>query len=184
MKEITAKELELNPITAISEEWMLITAGTEANYNTMTASWGHIGSIWGRSSFGMGTAICYVRPQRYTREFIDREAYYTLTFFPPEYKEKLAVASQTGERMVKEAVARGQAREEEIIRAANAEAAAIMDKAAADIAMEKKKALNDAKDEISGMAIAIAEKVVGRELSGTDHKKLIDDFIDELGEQV
>ena len=101
-----------------------------------------------------------------------------------EYKEKLAVASQTGERMVKEAVARGQAREEEIIRAANAEAAAIMDKAAADIAMEKKKALNDAKDEISGMAIAIAEKVVGRELSGTDHKKLIDDFIDELGEQV
>ena len=101
-----------------------------------------------------------------------------------EYKEKLAVASQTGERMVKEAVARGQAREEEIIRSANAEAAAIMDKAAADIAMEKKKALNDAKDEISGMAIAIAEKVVGRELSNTDHNKLIDDFINELGEQV
>ncbi len=101
-----------------------------------------------------------------------------------EYKEKLAVASQTGERMVKEAVARGQAREEEIIRSANAEAAAIMDKAAADIAMEKKKALNDAKDEISGMAIAIAEKVVGRELNGTDHEKLIDDFINELGEQV
>jgi F-type H+-transporting ATPase subunit b len=50
--------------------------------------------------------------------------------------------------------------------------------------MEKKKALNDAKDEISGMAIAIAEKVVGRELSGTDHEKLIDDFINELGEQV
>ena len=101
-----------------------------------------------------------------------------------EYKEKLAVASQTGERMVKEAVARGQAREEEIIRAANAEAAAIMDKAAADIAMEKKKAINDAKDEISGMAIAIAEKVVGRELNVTDQSKLIDDFINELGEQV
>ena len=101
-----------------------------------------------------------------------------------EYKEKLAVATQTGERMVKEAVARGQAREEEIIRAANAEAAAIMDKAAADIAMEKKKAINDAKDEISGMAIAIAEKVVGRELNVTDQSKLIDDFINELGEQV
>ena len=99
-----------------------------------------------------------------------------------EYKEKLAVATQTGERMVKEAVARGQAREEEIIRAANAEAAAIMDKAAADIAMEKKKAINDAKDEISGMAIAIAEKVVGRELNAQDQNKLIDDFINELGE--
>lgn len=101
-----------------------------------------------------------------------------------EYKEKLAVASQTGERIVKDAVARGQAREEEIVRAANAEAAAIMDKAAADIAMEKKKALNDAKDEISGMAMAIAEKVVGRELSAADQGKLIDDFINELGDQV
>ena len=101
-----------------------------------------------------------------------------------EYKEKLAVASQTGERMVKEAVARGQAREEEIIRQANAEAAAIMDKAAADIAMEKKKAINDAKDEISGMAMAIAEKVVGRELNAADQSKLVDDFISGLGDQV
>ena len=101
-----------------------------------------------------------------------------------EYKEKLAVAAQTGERIVKEAVARGQAREEEILRQANAEAGAIMDKAAADIAMEKKKALNDAKDEISGMAMAIAEKVVGRELNSADQSKLIDDFINELGDQV
>lgn len=101
-----------------------------------------------------------------------------------EYKEKLAVASQTGERIVKEAVARGQAREEEIIRQANEEAGAIMDKAAADIAMEKKKALNDAKDEISGMAMAIAEKVVGRELQTADQEKLIDEFINELGDQV
>lgn len=101
-----------------------------------------------------------------------------------EYKEKLSVASATGERIVKEAVARGQAREEEIIRAANAEAGAIMDKAAADIAMEKKKALNDAKDEISGMAMAIAEKVVGRELNQADQAKLVDDFINELGDQL
>ncbi len=101
-----------------------------------------------------------------------------------DYKEKLAVASQTGERIVKEAVARGQAREEEIIRTANAEASAIMEKAAADIAMEKKKAINDAKDEISGMAMAIAEKVVGRELNAADQSKLVDDFINELGDQV
>ena len=81
-------------------------------------------------------------------------------------------------------MARGQAREEEIIRKANADAAAIMDKASADIAMEKKKALNDAKDEISGLAMAIAGKVVGRELSDADQSKLIDSFIDELGDQV
>lgn len=101
-----------------------------------------------------------------------------------EYRKKLSVASETGERMVKEAVARGQAREEEIIRQANADAAAIMDKAAADIAMEKKKAVNDAKDEISDMAMAIAEKVVGRELKDSDQKDLIDSFIAELGDQV
>ena len=100
-----------------------------------------------------------------------------------EYKEKLSAASETGERIVKEAVARGQAREEEILRQANAEASAIMDKAAADIALEKKKAINDAKDEISGIAIAIAEKVVARELNEADQAKLVDSFINELGEQ-
>lgn len=98
-----------------------------------------------------------------------------------EYKEKLSVAAETGERLVKEAVARGQAREEEIIRQANREAAAIMDKAAADIAQEKKKAINDAKDEISGIAIAIAEKVVEREINVRDQQQLVDDFIKGLG---
>ena len=101
-----------------------------------------------------------------------------------EYKQKLSVATETGERIVKEAVARGQAREEEIVRAANAEASAIMDKAVADIAMEKKKALNDAKDEISDIAMAIAEKVVGRELGDADQSDLINEFINGLGDQV
>ena len=101
-----------------------------------------------------------------------------------EYRQKLSAASETSERIGKEAVARGQHREEEIIRQANAEASAIMDKAAADIAMEKKKAINDAKDEISGIAMAIAEKVVGRELNEADQAQLVDSFIDELGGQV
>lgn len=99
-----------------------------------------------------------------------------------EYKEKLSQATLTGERMVKEAVERGQHRQEEILRQANLEASAIMAKASADIAREKKKALNDAKDEISDIAMAIAEKVVGRELSGADHAGLVDGFIDRLGE--
>jgi F-type H+-transporting ATPase subunit b len=98
-----------------------------------------------------------------------------------EYKQKLSAATETGERIVKEAVIRGQAREEEIIRQANQEAAAIMDKAAADIAQEKKKAINDAKDEISGIAIAIAEKVVEREICAADQQQLVDDFIKGLG---
>lgn len=101
-----------------------------------------------------------------------------------EYQEKMAVAQQTSERIVKESVARGQSREEEIIRQANTEASAILDKAAADIAQEKKKAINDAKNEISEIAMAIAEKVVGRELNTEDQEKLVDAFIESLGDEI
>ena len=99
-----------------------------------------------------------------------------------EYQQKLEAAHATSEQIVRDAVLRGQAREEEIIRQANAEASAIMDKAAADIAQEKKKAINDTKNEISGIAVAIAEKVVGRELNNADQNQLVDDFINRLGE--
>ena len=75
----------------------------------------------------------------------------------------------------------GTARSEEIIGQAQAAAAQIKSKASADIEMEKKKAINDAKDEISGMAMAIAEKVVGRELTVADQADLIDGFIAQLG---
>ena len=101
-----------------------------------------------------------------------------------EYQQKLSAAQATSERLVKDAVSRGQAREEEIIRKATQEAAAIMSKASADIAQEKKKAINDAKNEISGLAMAIAGKVVERELNTADQADLIDRFIDELGDGV
>ncbi len=101
-----------------------------------------------------------------------------------EYEEKLNAATDKADLLVKEAVARGQRREEEILRQANAEANAIREKASADIAQEKKKAINDAKDEISVIAMAIAGKVVGRELNDADQSALVDSFIDELGEQV
>ena len=100
-----------------------------------------------------------------------------------EYQQKLSVAAETSEKMVKDAMTRGRSREEEIIRQANLEANAIREKAAADIAQEKKKAVNDAKNEISEMAMAIAEKVVGRVISSADQASLVDHFIDELGEQ-
>ena len=98
-----------------------------------------------------------------------------------EYQGKLSDARATSEQIVRDAVSRGQAREEEIIRQANADASAMMDKAVADIALEKKKAINDAKDEIAGIALEIAGKVVGRQLSDADQAQLVDQFIDELG---
>ena len=99
-----------------------------------------------------------------------------------EYEDKLSAAAATSERLVKEATVRAQSREEEIIRQANVRAEAIRTKASADIAQEKKKAINDAKDEISVIALAIAGKVVERELDAQDQSKLVDSFIEELGE--
>ena len=101
-----------------------------------------------------------------------------------EYQEKINDAKATSEQIVKEAVARGQSREEEILRKANDEAEAIRNKASADIALEKKKAINDAKDEISGLALAIAGKVVERELKESDQPQLIDQFLNNLGESL
>lgn len=101
-----------------------------------------------------------------------------------DYELKIAEAQQTSERIVKESVLRGQNREEEIIRQAHEEASALLEKAAADIAQEKKKAMNDAKNEISEIAVAIAGKVIGRELNSADQEKLVDSFIDTLGDSL
>lgn len=89
LREIDVKELQLNPMTLIAKEWMLITAGNEERgYNTMTASWGHLGSIWGHGG-GLPTSVVFIRPQRYTKEFVDREDTYTLTFFDESWKKAL-----------------------------------------------------------------------------------------------
>lgn len=89
MKEISVSELQFNPMTMIAKEWMLVTAGNEQRgYNTMTASWGHLGSIWGHGG-GLPTAVVYLRPQRYTKEFVDREELFTITVFPEEYRKAL-----------------------------------------------------------------------------------------------
>lgn len=84
MREISVTELQVTP-RMIGNEWWLVTAGDEANgYNTMTASWGHVGVIWQRPS-----AIVYIRPQRYTKEFMDRADRYTLSLFGGGYKKEM-----------------------------------------------------------------------------------------------
>ena len=101
-----------------------------------------------------------------------------------EYKNRLALAQETGDALVKEAMARGKSREEEILRQANKEADAIREKASQDIAREKKKALNDAKDEISAIALNIAGKVIGETMDTERQHKLVDRFLEELGDGV
>lgn len=99
-----------------------------------------------------------------------------------EYLKKLNDAQTTSDKIVKDAVARGQKREEEIVEKAKNEAGQILQKAQDDIQLEKKKAVNEAKNEISNMALEIAGKVVGRQLSAADKAEMIDHFIDELGD--
>ncbi len=76
--------LNSNPIEEIGKNWMLITAGNSINYNMMTASWGTIGYLWERP-----VAFIFVRPQRYTFQFVNNEDYFTLSFFTEDYKDVL-----------------------------------------------------------------------------------------------
>lgn len=82
--EISINELQINPFTKIGKEWTLITAGNMQKHNTMTASWGGFGVLWKKN-----VATIYIRPQRYTKEFVDGNEKFTLTFFSEEYREAL-----------------------------------------------------------------------------------------------
>ncbi|MDR3310113.1 MAG: flavin reductase [Oscillospiraceae bacterium] len=75
-----------NVFDKIGRGWMLITAGTPEKFNTMTASWGGLGVLWGKN-----VAFCFVRPQRYTYEFMESSDVYTLGFFPEKYRPQLVV---------------------------------------------------------------------------------------------
>ena len=97
------------------------------------------------------------------------------------YEENMKQAKAEANEILTHAQKTAAARSEEIIGQAQAQAAQIKEKASADIAQEKKKALNDAKDEISGIAVAIAEKVVERQLNEADQEKLVSQFIENLG---
>ena len=83
-KEIKPVEIEGNPIHMIGHEWMLITAGTPEHFNTMTASWGSMGELWFKP-----VCFCFVRPQRYTYEFMEKNEAFTLSFFDEKYKSQL-----------------------------------------------------------------------------------------------
>ena len=100
MKEITIYDVKENAVDLLNHQWGLITAGREGAYNTMTVSWGALGELWGRD---MVTA--YIRPQRYTKEFLDENDCFTLSFYPAEYKKALGVCgSQSGRDIDKAAV--------------------------------------------------------------------------------
>jgi len=94
-RRIGAKEIPGNLIKMIGDDWMLITAGTMDKFNTMTASWGGMGVLWNKN-----VTFCFVRPQRYTRAFMDGGDVFTLSFFGPEYRDALVLCGTKSGRDV------------------------------------------------------------------------------------
>ena len=84
-RKIDITELRFNPFTKIGKEWTLITGGNMEKFNTMTASWGQLGVIWNKNVF-----TCYIRPNRYTYEFIEQGESFAVSFLGEEYRNALA----------------------------------------------------------------------------------------------
>ena len=101
-EKIDPKTLKENVFSLIGDQWMLITAGTPEHCNTMTASWGGLGVLWGKN-----VATIYIRPQRYTYEFVERSDFFTLAFFGREYHKALALCGAKSGREVDKAKACG-----------------------------------------------------------------------------
>lgn len=83
-KEIKPTQIEGNIFDLIGRQWMLVTAGTRDKFNTMTASWGGAGILWGKP-----VAFSFIRPQRYTYEFMQKHDGYTLSFYDEKYRDAL-----------------------------------------------------------------------------------------------
>lgn len=101
-----------------------------------------------------------------------------------DYDRRLAEAKETSAEILRNATQDANRRSEEILRQARGEADALREKAGADIELERKKALNDVKGDISQIALDIAEKVVGKELKAADQERLVEEFLRDMGDQV
>lgn len=90
-QKIDIQNLDMNAFQAIGKDWMLITAGDQQKVNTMTASWGGIGVLWGTN-----VVTAYIRPQRYTKEFVDQQDCFSLSFFEGHKKELNVLGTVSG----------------------------------------------------------------------------------------
>jgi F-type H+-transporting ATPase subunit b len=100
-----------------------------------------------------------------------------------QYEKKLEEANEESEEIVKNAMRRAKLREEEILKEASEQAARTVERAYEQVELEKKRAINEVKNEVSEMAIDIASAVIGRDVSADEHRDLIDDFINNIGNE-
>ena len=95
MKEINIRDIKESAVEMIADGWALVTAGNKEKFNTMTVSWGALGEIWGKDA-----AFIFIRPQRYTYEFIENENLFTISFYAPEYKDALKLCGAKAEEIL------------------------------------------------------------------------------------
>ena len=95
--EVNPLELSCNPFQMIGKDWALVTAGDETGCNTMTVSWGNMGIMWNKN-----IVTVFIRPQRYTKEFLDRFDNFTLSFYEESSRDALKLCgSKSGRDMDK-----------------------------------------------------------------------------------
>ena len=87
------KRMTVDPFKIYGEQWALVTAGSGDSFNTMTVSWGGLGTLWGRD-----VATIYIKPIRYTYQFIEKNEYFTVSFFPEQYHGDLLTLGTTSGR--------------------------------------------------------------------------------------
>lgn len=90
---IDIEKLNINPFTELGQNWALLSAGDESGCNTMTVSWGAMGQLWNKN-----VITAYVRPQRYTKEFIDQNDTLTLSFYEEDRRPALSYLGQVSGR--------------------------------------------------------------------------------------
>jgi flavin reductase (DIM6/NTAB) family NADH-FMN oxidoreductase RutF len=100
--EIKPQDIPDNIFKLIGLDWMLVTAGTRESFNMMTASWGGMGILWNKN-----IAICFVRPHRYTYDFMERADCFTLSFFGEDYRDALNLCGSKSGRQVNKVAATG-----------------------------------------------------------------------------
>lgn len=98
MTEISPCNLEKSAFEMIGKDWMLLTAGNDESYNTMTASWGGLGVLWNKN-----VVFAFVRPQRFTFEFMNDSDYFSCSFFKEEFRNALAYCGKYSGRDVDKA---------------------------------------------------------------------------------
>lgn len=153
---------------------------------TMVMTWGNLLILFilmKKFLFGPVKKIMDQRQEEIEKSISDAENAKNDAFnMKEEYTKKLSDAKKEADEIIKNATKNAQLREEEILKEANKKASDIMEKADKAIELEKKAAIEGVKDDIAGIATSIASKIIEKDINENDHERLIEEFINKMGD--